>query len=333
MASSTARSGECEPRTGTLVFAPVGSARLTREGTTNEDAPGHASAVAVSGKYGYVVVAHGDAARVMRTHEVAGKVAEWRAREAPASERALGDDDECVEVCERASGGGVIDVVSMTSDERAFATCDRNGLVEFYATRDSSDGKAAADKFGEMTLAAPVRALKWCANNSSFVALSAESLVYVEAVGKEAKEVDSGVTCVSARANGTLAWARGNTVCIGSCDDPMATPKESVDIAPFRGPEDVVEVDGLYAQAADRFLLTARSVAEPDDCFLAVLKKADNVWTCTRLESAFDIDPQVVDLAGPVLNANGFTPWNVVFATTREHSIIISGGIRSVAMV
>ena len=89
MASSTARSGECEPRTGTLVFAPVGSARLTREGTTNEDAPGHASAVAVSGKYGYVVVAHGDAARVMRTHEVAGKVAEWRAREAPASERAL----------------------------------------------------------------------------------------------------------------------------------------------------------------------------------------------------------------------------------------------------
>ena len=69
-------SGECEPRTGTLVFAPVGSARLTREGTTNEDAPGHASAVAVSGKYGYVVVAHGDAARVMRTHEVAGKVAE-----------------------------------------------------------------------------------------------------------------------------------------------------------------------------------------------------------------------------------------------------------------
>ena len=318
MASSTAMSGECEPRTGTLVFAPVGSARLTREGTTNEDAPGHASAVAVSGKYGYVVVAHGDAARVMRTHEVAGKVAEWRAREAPASERALGDDDECVEVCERASGGGVIDVVSMTSDERAFATCDRNGLVEFYATRDSSDGKAAADKFGEMTLAAPVRALKWCANNSSFVALSAESLVYVEAVGKEAKEVDSGVTCVSARANGTLAWARGNTVCIGSCDDPMATPKESVDIAPFRGPEDVVEVDGLYAQAADRFLLTARSVAEPDDCFLAVLTKADNVWTCTRLESAFDIDPQVVDLAGPVLNANSFTPWNVVFATHRK---------------
>ena len=318
MTSSTATSGEGEPRTGTLVFAPVGSARLTRDGTTSEDAPGYASAVAVSGKYGYVVVAHGDAARVMRTHEVAAKVAEWRAREAPASERVLGDDDECVEVCERASGGAAIDIVSMTSDERAFATCDRNGLVEFYATRDSSDGKATADKFGEMTLAAPVRALKWCTNNSSFVALSAESLVYVEAVGKEAKEVDSGVTCVSARANGTLAWARGNTVCIGSCDDPMATPKETIDIAPFRGPEDIVEVDGLYAQAADRFLLTARSVTEPDDCFLAVLKKADNVWTCTRLESAFDIDPQVVDLAGPVLNANSFTPWNVVFATHRK---------------
>jgi len=318
MTSSTATSGEGEPRTGTLVFAPVGSARLTRDGTTSEDAPGYASAVAVSGKYGYVVVAHGDAARVMRTHEVAAKVAEWRAREAPASERVLGDDDECVEVCERASGGAAIDIVSMTSDERAFATCDRNGLVEFYATRDSSDGKATADKFGEMTLAAPVRALKWCTNNSSFVVLSAESLVYVEAVGKEAKEVDSGVTCVSARANGTLAWARGNTVCIGSCDDPMATPKETIDIAPFRGPEDIVEVDGLYAQAADRFLLTARSVTEPDDCFLAVLKKADNVWTCTRLESAFDIDPQVVDLAGPVLNANSFTPWNVVFATHRK---------------
>ena len=140
MASSTAMSGECEPRTGTLVFAPVGSAQLTREGTTNEDAPGHASAVAVSGKYGYVVVAHGDAARVMRTHEVAGKVAERAPRERRRRlNAALGDDDECVEVCERASGRrGDRCREHDVGRTRAFATCDRNGLVEFYATRDST---------------------------------------------------------------------------------------------------------------------------------------------------------------------------------------------------
>jgi hypothetical protein len=172
--------------------------------------------------------------------------------------------------------------------------------MEFYAAKDSSDGKARGEKFGEMTLEAPVRAVKWCANSASFVALAGEKLVYVEAVGKEAKEIATNVTCASARANGTLAWASGNIISISSSADPTQTVDETIEISPFHNPEDVVEVDGVYVHSADKILFTARSVAEPEDCSFAVLKKIEQNWVCTRLECAFDIDPEVVDLTGPV---------------------------------
>ena len=297
------------------MFATVGSARVGADDDEIARA-GHANALAVSGKYGYLVHARGTTARVLRTSEVAREVEGWRAREAPASERRL--DGDCVDACARSDGGDVIEIVSMTPDERAFATCDRRGRVEFYAAKDSSDGKARGEKFGEMTLEAPVRAVKWCANSASFIALTGDALMYVEAVGKEPKEIATNVTCVSARANGTLAWASGNVISIASSVDPAQTVKETIEISPFHDPEDSVEIDGVYVHSADKILFTSRSVEDPADCSLAVLKKVDGNWVCTRLESAFDIDSEVVDLTGPVLDASAFSPWNVVFATHRK---------------
>ena len=142
--------------------------------------------------------------------------------------------------------------------------------------------------------------------------------MYVEAVGKEPKEIATNVTCVSARANGTLAWASGNVISIASSVDPAQTVKETIEISPFHDPEDSVEIDGVYVHSADKILFTSRSVEDPADCSLAVLKKVDGNWVCTRLESAFDIDSEVVDLTGPVLDASAFSPWNVVFATHRK---------------
>ena len=309
------RGDDGEPRVGALVFATVGSARVGADDDEIARA-GHANALAVSGKYGYLVHARGTTARVLRTSEVAREVEGWRAREAPASERRL--DGDCVDACARSDGGDVIEIVSMTPDERAFATCDRRGRVEFYAAKDSSDGKARGEKFGEMTLEAPVRAVKWCANSASFIALTGDALMYVEAVGKEPKEIATNVTCVSARANGTLAWASGNVISIASSVDPAQTVKETIEISPFHDPEDSVEIDGVYVHSADKILFTSRSVEDPADCSLAVLKKVDGNWVCTRLESAFDIDSEVVDLTGPVLDASAFSPWNVVFATHRK---------------
>ena len=309
------RGDDGEPRVGALVFATVGSARVGADDDEIARA-GHANALAVSGKYGYLVHARGTTARVLRTSEVAREVEGWRAREAPASERRL--DGDCVDACARSDGGDVIEIVSMTPDERAFATCDRRGRVEFYAAKDSSDGKARGEKFGEMTLEAPVRAVKWCANSASFIALTGDALMYVEAVGKEPKEIATNVTCVSARANGTLAWASGNVISIASSVDPAQTVKETIEISPFHDPEDSVEIDGVYVHSADKILFTSRSVEDPADCSLAVLKKVDVNWVCTRLESAFDIDSEVVDLTGPVLDASAFSPWNVVFATHRK---------------
>ena len=192
------------------------------------------------------------------------------------------------------------------------------GRVEFYAAKDSSDGKARGEKFGEMTLEAPVRALKWCANSASFVALTGDALMYVEAVGKEPKEIAANVTCVSARANGTLAWASGNIISVASSVDPAQAVKETIEVSPFHDPEDSVEIDGVYVHSADKILFTSRSVADPADCSFAVLKKVDGNWVCTRLECAFDIDSELVDLTGPVLDASAFSPWNVVFATHRK---------------
>ena len=309
------RGDDGEPRVGALVFATVGSARVGADDDEIARA-GHANALAVSGKYGYLVHARGTTARVLRTSEVAREVEGWRAREAPASERRL--DGDCVDACARSDGGDVIEIVSMTPDERAFATSDRRGRVEFYAAKDSSDGKARGEKFGEMTLEAPVRAVKWCANSASFIALTGDALMYVEAVGKEPKEIATNVTCVSARANGTLAWASGNVISIASSVDPAQTVKETIEISPFHDPEDSVEIDGVYVHSADKILFTSRSVEDPADCSLAVLKKVDGNWVCTRLESAFDIDSEVVDLTGPVLDASAFSPWNVVFATHRK---------------
>ena len=309
------RGDDGKPRVGALVFATVGSARVGADDDEIARA-GHANALAVSGKYGYLVHARGTTARVLRTSEVAREVEGWRAREAPASERRL--DGDCVDACARSDGGDVIEIVSMTPDERAFATCDRRGRVEFYAAKDSSDGKARGEKFGEMTLEAPVRAVKWCANSASFIALTGDALMYVEAVGKEPKEIATNVTCVSARANGTLAWASGNVISIASSVDPAQTVKETIEISPFHDPEDSVEIDGVYVHSADKILFTSRSVEDPADCSLAVLKKVDGNWVCTRLESAFDIDSEVVDLTGPVLDASAFSPWNVVFATHRK---------------
>ena len=155
-------------------------------------------------------------------------------------------DEDSVETCERTANGAAIDVVAMTADERVFATGDRGGVIEFYATKDAHDGKARAEKFGEMTLAAPIRALEWCANGSSFVALACEDLVFVDRVGGEPKRIAGEVSCVSASADGTLVWASGNTVFVGSSDDPLGTPNESISIAPYRGPDDVVELDGIF---------------------------------------------------------------------------------------
>ena len=319
MTRSIARAREGDPRTGALVFAPVGSLRVRDAASApseTDEATGHRSALAVSAKYGYFVVACGREAVAVRTREAADKAAAWRAREAPSSERAL--EDECVEVCERSANGDVIEIVSMTADERAFATCDRGGRVEFYAARDASDGKVKTEKFGEMMLEAPVRALKWCPNNSSFVALAGESLVYADRVGGELKRVAAEATSVSVSGDCALAWASGCTVYIGSSEDPLGAPKSTIEIEPFRGPDDVVEVDGLCAQSADRVLLTARSVAEPDDCFLSVLERDAEGWVCTRLEGAFDIDGSIVDLGGPVFNSFAFSPWNVAFVTHRK---------------
>ena len=319
MTRSIARAREGDPRTGALVFAPVGSLRVrdaASAASETDEATGHRSALAVSAKYGYFVVACGREAVAVRTREAADKAAAWRAREAPSSERAL--EDECVEVCERSANGDVIEIVSMTADERAFATCDRGGRVEFYAARDASDGKVKTEKFGEMMLEAPVRALKWCPNNSSFVALTGESLVYADRVGGELRRVAAEATSVSVSGDCALAWASGCTVYIGSSEDPLGAPKSTIEIEPFRGPDDVVEVDGLCAQSADRVLLTARSVAEPDDCFLSVLERDAEGWVCTRLEGAFDIDGSIVDLGGPVFNSFAFSPWNVAFVTHRK---------------
>ena len=309
------RGDDGEPRVGALVFATVGSARVGADDDEIARA-GHACALAVSGKYGYAVHARGRTARVLRTSEAAREIEGWRAREAPASERRL--DGDRVDACARSDGGDVIEIVSMTPDERAFATCDRRGRVEFYAAKDSSDGKARGEKFGEMTLEAPVRALKWCANSASFVALTGDALMYVEAVGKEPKEIAANVTCVSARANGTLAWASGNIISVASSVDPAQAVKETIEVSPFHDPEDSVEIDGVYVHSADKILFTSRSVADPADCSFAVLKKVDGNWVCTRLECAFDIDSELVDLTGPVLDASAFSPWNVVFATHRK---------------
>ena len=317
-AKSVADAREGEPETGTLVFSTIGTVRIVPEdeAVTRSETPGHACKIAASGRHGYFVVAYGATAYCARTSEVAHAASEWKANETAEDERVL--DRESIHACERSAGGGSIEVVSMTRDERAFATCDENGRVEFYVAKSENDGTVSAEKFGEMTMKAPVRALKWCSDNRSFVALAGDELVFVESVGKEAKRVAEGVSCVSARSNDTLAWAIGNTVFVGSQADPLQPPKSQIEIGPFRGPEDTVEVDGIYAASAEKFLLTARSVAEPDDCFLSVLMKSEGSWANTRLESAFDIDPEVVGLGGPVLNANSFSPWNIAFVTHRK---------------
>ena len=315
MARASARDGD--PRTGSLVFGSIGTFAVGAGASASASACGYASTIAVSGKYGYFVVASGSGAYVVRTHEASERAAAWKADETAHEKRVL-DSDASVK-CARGGSDGVITIVAMTPDERVFATCDDEGVVEFYAARDASDGKATGEKFGEMTLAKPVRALKWCSNNASFMALAADALVYVEGVGKEPKEVAVGATCVSARGNDVLAWASGDTVFIGSSTDPLKEPKDIIEIGPYRDEDDTVEVDGVYAVSADKFLVTAHGVAEPDDCFLAcVSKEPSGEWVRTRLDAAFDIDPEVVDLPGPVLSANGFSPWNVVFATHRK---------------
>ena len=318
VAKSVADAREGEPEMGTLVFSTIGTVRIAPEdeAVTRSETPGHACKIAVSGRYGYFVVAYGARACCARTSEVAHAASEWKANETAEDERVL--DRDSIHACERSDGGGSIEVVSMTRDERAFATCDENGRVEFYIAKSENDGTVSAEKFGEMTMKAPVRALKWCSDNRSFVALVGDELLFVEGVGKEAKRVAGGVSCVSARSNDTLVWAIGNTVFLGSQADPLQPPKSQIEIGPFRGPEDTVEVDGIYAASAEKFLLTARSEAEPDDCFLSVLMKSEGSWTNTRLESAFDIDPEVVVLGGPVLNASSFSPWNIAFVTHRK---------------
>ena len=317
-AKSVADAREGEPETGTLVFSTIGTVRVVPEdeAVTRSETPGYACKIAASGRHGYFVVAYGTTAYCARTSEVAHAASEWKANESAEDERVL--DRDSIHACERSAGGGSIEVVSMTRDERAFATCDESGRVEFYVAKSENDGTVSAEKFGEMTMKAPVRALKWCSDNRSFVALVGDELVFVESVGKEAKRVAEGVSCVSARSNDTLVWAIGNTVFVGSQADPLQPPKSQIEIGPFRGPEDTVEVDGIYAASAEKFLLTARSVAEPDDCFLSALMKCEGSWANTRLESAFDIDPEVVGLRGPVLNANSFSPWNIVFVTHRK---------------
>jgi len=318
VAKSVADAREGEPEMGTLVFSTIGTVRIAPEdeAVTRSETPGHACKIAVSGRYGYFVVAYGARACCARTSEVAHAASEWKTNETAEDERVL--DRDSIHACERSDGGGSIEVVSMTRDERAFATCDENGRVEFYIAKSENDGTVSAEKFGEMTMKAPVRALKWCSDNRSFVALVGDELLFVEGVGKEAKRVAGGVSCVSARSNDTLVWAIGNTVFLGSQADPLQPPKSQIEIGPFRGPEDTVEVDGIYAASAEKFLLTARSEAEPDDCFLSVLMKSEGSWTNTRLESAFDIDPEVVVLGGPVLNASSFSPWNIAFVTHRK---------------
>jgi len=315
MVRASARDGDA--RTGSLVFGSIGTFSVGTGASASASAFGYASTLAVSGKYGYMVAASGSGAYVVRTHEASARAASWKADETPHEKRVL-DSDACVK-CARGGSEGVITIVAMTPDERVFATCDDEGVVEFYAARDASDGNATGEKFGEMTLAKPVRALKWCSNNESFVALAGDALVYVEGVGKEPKEVAVGASCVSARGNDVLAWASGDTVFIGSSSDPLKAPKEIIEMGPYRDEDDTIEVDGVYAVSADKLLVTARGVAEPDDCFLAcVTKEPSGEWVRTRLDAAFDIDPEVVDLSGPVLGANVFSAWNVVFATHRK---------------
>ena len=315
MVRASARDGDA--RTGSLVFGSVGTFSVGTGASASASAFGYASTLAVSGKYGYMVAASGSGAYVVRTHEASARAASWKADETPHEKRVL-DSDACVK-CARGGSEGVITIVAMTPDERVFATCDDEGVVEFYAARDASDGNATGEKFGEMTLAKPVRALKWCSNSESFVALAGDALVYVEGVGKEPKEVAVGASCVSARGNDVLAWASGDTVFIGSSSDPLKDPKEIIEMGPYRDEDDTVEVDGVYAVSADKLLVTARGVAEPNDCFLAcVTKEPSGEWVRTRLDAAFDIDPEVVDLSGPVLGANAFSAWNVVFATHRK---------------
>ena len=315
MVRASARDGDA--RTGSLVFGSIGTFSVGTGASASASAFGYASTLAVSGKYGYMVVASGSGAYVVRTHEASARAASWKADETPHEKRVL-DSDACVK-CARGGSEGVITIVAMTPDERVFATCDDEGVVEFYAARDASDGNAMGEKFGEMTLAKPVRALKWCSDNESFVALAGDALVYVEGVGKEPKEVAVGASCVSARGNDVLAWASGDTVFIGSSSDPLKDPKEIIEMGPYRDEDDTVEVDGVYAVSADKLLVTVRGVAEPDDCFLAcVTKEPSGEWVRTRLDAAFDVDPEVVDLSGPVLGANVFSAWNVVFATHRK---------------
>ncbi|OUS48007.1 hypothetical protein BE221DRAFT_91362 [Ostreococcus tauri] len=316
MSSSAPEPASGPPRSGELVFEPVGSFEVPSSSSDEIEDAGHARALAVSARHGYFVYARGARAVVVRTCEAAQKAAEWRASETPASARRL--DEDSVETCERTANGAAIDVVAMTADERVFATGDRGGLIEFYATKDAHDGKARAEKFGEMTLAAPIRALEWCANGSSFVALACEDLVFVDRVGGEPKRIAGEVSCVSASADGTLVWASGNTVFVGSSDDPLGTPNESISIAPYRGPDDVVELDGIFSQSATSVMFTARSVAEPDDCFFAVLTKEQGSWAFTLVESAFDVDGSLVGMNGPVFNAVTFAPWSLLFVTHRK---------------
>lgn len=108
----------------------------------------------------------------------------------------------------------MIEIVSMMLDECVFVMCDWCGCVEFYAAKDSSDGKARGEKFGEMMFEVLVWVVKWCVNSVLFIVLMGDVLMYVEVVGKELKEIVMNVTCVSARANGTLAWASGNVILI-----------------------------------------------------------------------------------------------------------------------
>ena len=316
MSSSAPEPASGPPRSGELVFEPVGSFEVPSSSSDEIEDAGHARALAVSARHGYFVYARGARAVVVRTCEAAQKAAEWRASETPASARRL--DEDSVETCERTANGAAIDVVAMTADERVFATGDRGGLIEFYSTKDAHDGKARAEKFGEMTLAAPIRALEWCANGSSFVALACEDLVFVDRVGGEPKRIAGEVSCVSASADGTLVWATGNTVFVGSSDDPLGTPNESISIAPYRGPDDVVELDGIFSQSATSVMFTARSVAEPDDCFFAVLTKEQGSWAFTLVESAFDVDGSLVGMNGPVFNAVTFAPWSLLFVTHRK---------------
>ena len=80
------RGDDGEPRVGALVFATVGSARVGADDDEIARA-GHANALAVSGKYGYLVHARGTTARVRRTSEVGREGGRGRARGARAGAR------------------------------------------------------------------------------------------------------------------------------------------------------------------------------------------------------------------------------------------------------